>query len=88
MTKWSLSQECKIQLMFRSISVTDCIQCNIISTNMERHLSNYKCPFLSLKKKILSKLETDGDFHTLRKNIFKKLTVNIIWTNVLTTSCY
>ena len=50
MTKWSLSQECKIQLMFRSISVTDCIQCNIISIDMERHLSNYKCPFLSLKK--------------------------------------
>ena len=87
MTKWSLSQECKIGLMFKSISVTDYIQCSTISIDMKRHLSNYKCPFLSLKK-ILSKLETDGNFHNLRKNIFKKLTVNIIWTNVLTICCY
>lgn len=62
MIKWSLSQECKIGLMFKSISVTNCIQCNIISIDMERHLSNYKRPSLSLKK-VLSNLETYGQMY-------------------------
>ena len=62
MIKWSLSQECKIGLVFKSISVTNCIQCNIISVDMERHLSNYKCPSLSLKK-VLSNLEPDGQIY-------------------------
>ena len=55
---------------------------------MERHLSNYNVHFLLKKKKNLNKLGTDGNFHSLRKNIYKIPTIDIIWRNVLNISSY